>query len=42
MHQMNPLFGPRLQQTTLLIIAREWGVMPADMKDYVPKNSTEA
>lgn len=37
MHQMNPLIGPRLHQTTLLMIAREWGSVPEDMKEYVQK-----
>lgn len=36
MAQMNPLMGPRLHQGTLLIVAREWGNLPYDMKDYVP------
>lgn len=38
MAQMNPLFGPRLHQSTILMIAREWGDMPADIKGYEPKN----
>lgn len=41
MAQMNPLIGPRLHQTVTLIVAREWGNMPADMDSYVPKNLTE-
>lgn len=36
MAQMNPLFGPRLHQTTILMIAREWGEYPLDMEDYKP------
>lgn len=40
MAQMNPLIGPRLHQTVTLIVAREWGNMPGDMHDYVPKNVT--
>lgn len=40
MAQMNPLIGPRLDQGTILMVAREWGEMPADIHDYVPINTT--
>lgn len=39
MAQMNPLIGPKLSQNVLLIMAREWGELPADWDTY---NGTEA
>lgn len=40
MAQMNPLIGPRLHQGTILMIAREWGNIPADIRNYVPRNTS--
>lgn len=42
MAQMNPLFGPRLHKSVVLMIAREWGNIPADMKGYDAEKEAES